>query len=171
MRSAATPLFTWPGIWNLGYNAAQEELVWSFGQTSDTRTPIRVTLPQVPLQRWTQITMTLEGRTVDLYVNGALVKSDILDSMPPRANASITIVPEGIMGETAYIQLWARRLTVSDIGANFIDTSDSQGRPYLGPAFFEALNTISVPNLFCSNDDCGAAPTATPSQSWEFPYA
>jgi hypothetical protein len=109
---------------------------------------------------------------VDLYVNGKLVKSEILNAMPPLANSSITVVPGGIMGETAFIQLWSRRLTVSEIDANFTDTSDSQGRPYLGPAFFDALNTMAVPNLFCPSGDCGGAtPTATPSQSWEFPYA
>jgi hypothetical protein len=176
MRAAATPLFTWPGVWNMDYNAAQEQLVWTFQQTPDepltAPQPDQVVLPGVPLQRWTQVVMVFEGRTVDLYVNGALIKSDTLSNMPPSASASITIVPGGIMGQLAYVQLWGRRLSSSDIGSNYTDTSDSQGRPFLGPAFFNALKGISLPNLFCPSGNCGqGAPAANASQTWEFPYA
>jgi len=173
MRAQATPLFTWPGIWNLGYNAAKEELVWtvlesSSGQPAGVSESRRIILPKVPLQRWTQVVMAFEGRTMDLYVNGALIKSETLQNLPPKASASITIVPGGIMGKTAYVQLWSRRLTVGEVAGNYTDTSDSQGRPLLGPEFFKALTNFSIPNLFSY---CGAQPTASLSQTWEFPYA
>ena len=176
MRAAATPLFTWPGIWNLGYNAAQEQMVWTIVLTPDGHTgaiePEVVVLPNVPLQRWTQISIGFEGRTMDLYVNGKLIKSDTLQNLPPSATSSITIVPGGIIGKLAYVQLWSRRLTVSQVMSNYTDTSDSQGRPFLGPAFFTALTNISVPNLFCPSGNCaGTQPAANPSQTWEFPYA
>jgi hypothetical protein len=177
MRSMATPLMTWAGVWNTGYNAANESLIWTFAETkssasSGSEGPETVTLPKVALQRWNQITMTFEGRTLDLYVNGVLTKSAILHNMPQVARSSITLVPGGIIGQIAYVQLWPRRLTVADTQANYTDTSDSQGRPYLGPAYFQALETISLPNLFCPSGNCDSTPvTATPSQTWEFPYA
>jgi len=176
MRTAATPLFTWPGIWDLGYNAAQEQMIWTVKQTFDGRNgviePETIVLPTVPLQRWTQVTLGFEGRTMDLYVNGKLIKSETLQNLPPSAASSITIVPGGLIGKLAYVQLWARRLPVSEVMSNYLDTSDSQGRPFLGPAFFTALTNISVPNLFCPSGNCaGTQPAANPSQTWEFPYA
>jgi len=176
MRVGATPLLTWPGIWDLNYNAAQEELQWVVKQTSDGTSgilnPEKIALPSVPMQRWTQITVAFEGRTFDLYVGGKLVKSHTLTNLPPSAASSITIVPGGVMGQIAYVQLWSRRLTVSDAQNNFIDTSDSQGRPFLGPEFINALSNITVPNLFCPFGNCGESkPEANPSQTWEFPYA
>jgi hypothetical protein len=176
MRSDATPLFTWPGIWDLNYNAANEQLQWVVRQTFDGKNgviePEKIHLPNVPLQRWTQITMAFEGRTFDLYVNGKLIKSHTLDNMPPSASSSITIVPGGILGQIAYVQLWSRRLTVSDANGNYLDTSDSQGRPFLGPDFLTTLANIQIPNLFCPSGNCtGSQPTANASQKWEFPYA
>ena len=177
MRDGATPLFTWPGVWKLDYNPAQEELIWNVDQTSsgnqsDLINREAVVLPHVPLQRWTQVTLAFEGRTMDLFVGGKLIKSHTLNNVPPSATASITIVPEGIRGKLAHVQLWSRRLTVSEVEANFIDTSDSQGRPYLGSEYFKLLTDISMPNIFCPSGNCtGNQPMATQAQTWEFAYA
>lgn len=175
MRAGATPLLTWAGIWDLGYNAAKEELVWRFNESPDSASlgssePVIVS--PVPLQRWTQIVVTFEGRSADFYVNGQLVQSKSLTNVPPSANSSITIVPKGALGQIAYVQLWPRRLTMNEIAANYTDTSDSQGRPFLGPGFFGAIKGIKIPNLFCPSGNCsGSTPTASASQTWEFPYA
>jgi hypothetical protein len=173
MRTFATPLFTWPGVWNLGYTPAHEQLVWTFKQTGDGGNSATedVVLPGVPLQRWTQIVLVFEGRTVDLFVNGDLVKSVTLTNVPPAANSSITVVPGGLVGQLATIQLWIKRQTSAAIAANYESTSDSQGRPYLAPGFFSALTNIKTPNMFCANGSCGGAVAkAAPSQAWEFPY-
>jgi hypothetical protein len=175
MRAADTPLLTWAGIWDIGYNAAKEQLLWKFAQTPDSdnwAAPETTIISGVPLQRWTQVVITFEGRSADFYVNGKLVQSKSLNNVPPSANSSITIVPNGIIGQLAYVQLWPRRLTLPEAGANYADTSDSQGRPFLGPGFFDALKDIKIPNLFCPSGNCsGSSPTASPSQTWDFPYA
>ena len=75
------------------------------------------------------------------------------------------------MGQLAYVQLWSRRLRIPEAAANYTDTCDSQGRPYLGPEFVTALQNVSLPNLFCPGGDCGSTPKASASQKWEFPYA
>jgi hypothetical protein len=176
MRTADTALMTWPGIWDLGYNAATEQLVWKFAQTQDSANTWALTEPinvdGVPMQRWTQVAITFEGRTADLYINGKLITSNTLRNLPPSAASSITLVPAGVMGQLAYGQLWPRRLTVSEIAANYTDTSDSQGRPFLGPDLLGPLKNLSVPNLFCPSGNCASSqPTASASQTWEFPYA
>lgn len=174
MRATATPLMMWPGVWMLGYNPAQEQLMMIQGTTADEQgwggidTAI---IPAVPMQRWTQVTMSMEGRTIDFYLNGKLVKSHLLTNVPPSASASITLVPNGLMGQLAYVQVWPRRLTGTEVSNNYVDTSDSRGRPYLGPELTRALTDFKAPNLFCPNGVCGGKTVdAKPSQQWTFPY-
>lgn len=173
MRVSATPILIWPGVWDVGYNAGQEKLVWSFYQTPDvsgstTNIVDTIALSKVTMQRWNQITITFEGRTMDFYINGALMQSYTLPNLPYPPSASITKVPDGAMGQIAYIQTWPRRLSMSEIASNYNSVSDSQGRPLLTKSFFP---TIFAPNLFCPSGNCtGSSPTATPSQIWEFPY-
>jgi hypothetical protein len=162
MRATATRLMAWPGIWTLNYNAAKEQLVWQFQQTPDGGLEFGtedIVLSGVPLQRWTQVVIAFAGRTADLYVDGQLMASHTLANLPPSANASV--------------QLWPRRLKINEVADNYTETSDSQGRPFMGPGFFSALSNIAVPNLFCPGGNCDspATPTATQSQKWEFPYA
>jgi len=172
MRVAATPLLTWPGVWNLGYNAAQEQLVWTMYPYPDADGIMSPTLnlpqPNVPMQKWTQIVVTCEGRTMDFYVNGSLSESFTLSNLPSPPSASITKIPNGVMGQAAYIQTWPRRLTMGEVADNYLAVTDSQGRPLLTKSLFSALFS---PNLFCPSGNCnGSTPTATPSQIWEFPY-
>ncbi len=176
MRSDATPVFTWPGVWFMSYNPAQQQMNWDFNQLGDSPdTPMhvdkRTRLPNVPMQKWTQITMTYEGRTADFYVDGKLMESVTLINVTNPPNASITIVPKGIMGQVAYVQVWPRRLTVHEVANNYTDTSDSQGRPFLGPDLMNLVKGVMVPNLFCPQGNCTAAtPTASAAQTWEFAY-
>lgn len=177
MRASSTPLLTWPGVWSVGYNAAQEQLVWTFEQTPDKVGPTEpetAVLKKVSAQRWHQIGVAFEGRTVELFLDGELQTAKTLNNVPPSANSSITIVPNGIMGSAAYVQVWPRRLTLNQVAQNYVETSDSQGQPYLGPEFFRALKGFAMPNLFCLGGRCdgsAATPAATAAQKWEFPYA
>ena len=177
MRATATPVFMWPGIWNMNYIPSSQELEWEFFiKKDDNSAPAtqsrKVTVPNIPIQKWMQIAITFEGRTADFYSNGQLIESLTLDNMTQAGNGSITIIPDGVMGQVAYIQAWPRRLTISEIAANYTDTSDSQGRPFLGPDLVGAIKNISVPNLFCPSGNCaGSSPAATASQTWEFPYS
>jgi hypothetical protein len=176
MRASATPLFTWPGVWNMDYSPSTEQMQWTFTQTrdspNDAPSPEIVTLPHVPLQRWVQIVIEFEGRSVDLYINGTLAKSELLKNLPSSANSSITIVPNNVMGKLAYVQLWPRRLPIHEVAANYTDTSDSQGRPFVGPEFLSIFKNLYFPNIFCPNGKCaGSQPTCSQEQRWEFPYA
>ena len=171
MRALDTPVLTWPNVWNLNYKPSQEQLSWIFTQTENSGKatgPETVTVSGFPLQRWNQVGITFEGRTVDIYCNGVLKNSTTLNNVPLIPNASITLLPSNIVGEVAYIQLWSRRLTTHEVASNYVETSDSQGRPYLGPDFFKAFK---IPNIFCPNGQCdGVIAKACDGLKWEFPY-
>jgi hypothetical protein len=172
MRSAATPLLTLPDVWNLRYDPAHESLVLHLQETA-VSTPQKIQIPGFPMQRWNQLVLTLEGRSIDIYINGTLATSAQLENVPPSGNASVTVVPGNMMGSAALAQVWPRRLTVSEVVANYASTADSQGRPFMGASLLAPLKNISnIPNLFCPGGNCQtAAPTAGASQTWEFPYA
>lgn len=172
MRSAATPLLTLPGVWALNYDPANESLHLKTQETAST-TPQTVRIPGFPMQRWNQLVISLEGRSMDFYINGSLATSAQLENVPPSGSASVTVVPATVMGSAALAQVWPRRLTMSEVTANYASTADSQGRPFLGSSLLAPLqNMPKIPNLFCPGGDCQTAtPTASASQTWEFPYA
>lgn len=169
MRVSTSPLLTWPKMWDMAYNPSKEQMQWTFTSLTPPET---ITISNIPLQRWVQIVIVYEGRSVDLFINGTLVKSELLNNLPLSANSSIAIVPNNVMGRIAFAQIWSRRLSIPEVAANYIDTSDSQGRPYIDPAFLSAFTSVDLPNLFCPNGDCyGSVATCLQSQTWDFPYA
>jgi hypothetical protein len=61
-----------------------------------------VTLENVPLQRWTSFILTVNGRAVDLYLDGKLVKTKILNNVPKASKSNIYLTPSpGFGGSTA----------------------------------------------------------------------
>lgn len=176
MRARPPIVIQWPGAWYMLYDGTQEQLIIDSLTTTDVSgIPIEFggfTVPSVPLQRWNQITLVFEGRSFDIFLNGQPIASRQLNNLPPVADASVTIEGNNVMGQLAYVQLWPRRLLTGEIVANYQDTSDSQGRPYLGPEFLTVLPKVPFPNLYCPGGNCGgSSPSASPAQNWEFPYA
>jgi len=50
----------------------------------------------VPLQKWVNLTISTFGKTVDVYLNGKLYKTDVLPNLPkPDTGGNITITPDG----------------------------------------------------------------------------
>jgi hypothetical protein len=164
---AVTPLLVWPHVYSISYNSAQQELVMQTEGATET-----IKIPSVPMQRWTQVTITWEGRTANFYINGALLKSWSLQNLPPLASTSMSLRPDGCQGKIAWVQLWDRRLTSGEVATNYTSTSDSRGQPDLGLNLIQSWKQLTLPNVFCPAGGCaGTQPSASPSQKWEFPYA
>lgn len=66
-------------------------------------------VPNIPLQAWVNLLISLNGRTLDVYVDGKLVKTCVLPGVAKIANASpVLITPNGgFSGYTSNIQYWA----------------------------------------------------------------
>lgn len=68
-------------------------------------------VPNIPIQKWTNIIITVNGKALDTYLNGKLVKTFILTDVPmiPTAeNAAVNLTPGGgFSGYTARFKYWA----------------------------------------------------------------
>ena len=68
----------------------------------------KAVLSNIPLQKWVNILITTYGRTMDLYMDGKLVKTTLLRGVPKiDSTAPIVITPGGgFSGWTAQLQFW-----------------------------------------------------------------
>lgn len=65
----------------------------------------------VPLQRWTCVTIVNSGRTLDVYMNGKLSRSCILDSILQVPNSACFLSLGAFGGRYASVQMWNQQLT------------------------------------------------------------
>ena len=57
-----------------------------------------ITVENVPLQSWFAVSITIYGRNVDVYINGRLQQSQVLDGIPMPASGNLTIGGGGGFG-------------------------------------------------------------------------
>ena len=71
--------------------------------------PFECVIPDIPLQKWTNIIMSLNNKSLDGYVNGKLVKTCVLPSIPKTdPNASLYLTPQGgFSGYTSRFNYWS----------------------------------------------------------------
>jgi hypothetical protein len=65
----------------------------------------------VPLQRWVCVTIVNSGRTLDVYMNGKLSRSCILDSILQVPNRACYVSLGAFGGRYASVQMWNQQLT------------------------------------------------------------
>lgn len=65
-----------------------------------------------PLQRWVNLIISLNGRTLDVYLNGKLVRTCILPGVAkPVGESDIKLTPNGgFSGWTSKLRFWAKPL-------------------------------------------------------------
>jgi hypothetical protein len=81
-----------------------------FETTVDTPCDVK----DVPLQRWVCITIVSSGRVLDIYMDGKLTRSCVLDSVVqvPRGNLRLRLGEYGgFGGRYSSVQMWSQQLT------------------------------------------------------------
>jgi hypothetical protein len=65
-------------------------------------------IPNIPIQKWCNFLMTSYGRTMDLYLDGKLVKTCVLTGVPKiESSAPVYITPNGgFSGWTSSFKYW-----------------------------------------------------------------
>ncbi len=87
-------------------------------------------VPNVLVSRWNQITVCVEGRSVDVYVNGKLGASAVLDNVPisPFSGLKLNSSPD-FVGQVCMFQMWKGRRTKAEIMENYAANTDVRGKP------------------------------------------
>lgn len=93
-------------------------------------------LPEIPLQKWTYVTVAREGRRFDIYYNNAIVLSHKTMYMPianvmDGSLSGVTSGSPGLHGQIAVANLYNYRLTTKDVAEKYNQYADSRGRPYM----------------------------------------
>lgn len=70
--------------------------------------PFDCVIPNIPIQKWTNIIITLNNKSLDSYVNGKLVKTCVLPDVPVvNSDAPMYLTPDGgFSGFTNRFQYW-----------------------------------------------------------------
>lgn len=72
-------------------------------------------VPNIPLQTWFSVSVTVFGRNMDIYIDGKLVKSCFLSGVPKPAVGDIELTPDGgYSGRICNFFHYPRMLTPSD---------------------------------------------------------
>lgn len=75
-------------------------------------------VPNVPLQTWVAVSITVFGRNLDVYLNGKLVKSCVLSGVPKPAIGDIHVNKEGgFSGYVCGLRHYPQMLTPTDASA------------------------------------------------------
>jgi len=72
-------------------------------------------VPNIPLQTWFSVAVTVFGRNLDIYIDGKLVKSCFLTGVPKPATGDLQVTPGGgFSGNICNFTHYPRMLTPSD---------------------------------------------------------
>ena len=84
------------------------------------------------IARWNQLTITMEGRTVDVYLNGALAASTLLENLPILNPSGVLLeTSPDFSGQAGLIQAWPHRLTEAQILKNYKRNTNVRGKPHI----------------------------------------
>ena len=76
--------------------------------TLDNNHPFETVVPNVPIQKWTNLLVSLNTKTLDIYLNGKLIRTGVLPSMPKMdPSAPLKLTPGGgFSGYTSRFNYW-----------------------------------------------------------------
>jgi hypothetical protein len=107
----------------------------------EVETPIShtCTVDNIPLQRWVNIIVSLNGRTMDVYINGKLTRTCVLPGVP-RINpeADVVITPSGGFSG------WTAETTYKPNSINPQEAWNIYSRGYGGNLFSNLFNKYRV---------------------------
>lgn len=109
---------------------------------------------EVPLQRWVCVTIVNSGRVLDVYMNGKLARSCMLDSVVqiPRGDVFLSLGAFG--GRYSSVQMWTQQLTPDVIyGIYMMGPTQTKHNIITDVSKFLGVNvtfTGSVPNQISS---------------------
>lgn len=135
--------------------------------------PVNVIIDDFLVARWNQLTFSVEGRSVDVYLNGVLIKSALMENVPVLSPVGLVLetIPD-FSGQTGLFQAWPRRLTGSEVLLNYKRNVDLRGKPAI-PEQTVALSEILkyFKTNLCKIGFCGFKYDVGPLQYVDYEFA
>lgn len=116
--------------------------------------PFEYSVLNIPLQKWTNLIVSLNNKSMDTYLNGKLVKTVVLPSVPKSdPNASLYLTPQGgFSGYTSRFNYWNDSLNPQEAWNVY---KNGPG----GNIFSNFLNQYKIQLSFMKGDDVKASLT------------
>jgi hypothetical protein len=115
--------------------------------------------------RWNQITIAVEGRSIDIYLNGRHSTSLILENVTWTNPTGVLLeTSPDFWGQAGMIQAWPRRLTEKELWENYKRVTDLRGKPNIPDgaptfkSFWHELYKLLCHAGFCPNNGKGREP-------------
>ena len=150
-----------PGLYvrtNPNYNGAELRVIMS---TFDNPMGADITIPNIPLQKWINVTIRVKHKHLDIYVNNNIVHRHIFEGSPPKQNYGNVYVAQqkGFDGLISNLRYFSRATTGIEIanivkaGANLKSAdgdSLSINPPYFSmrwylPKYSNEVDTVGSP--------------------------
>jgi hypothetical protein len=139
-------------------------------------TPPSAEIEHVMNSRWNQIIIGVEGRSIDIYLNGHHSTSLILQNLTWSNPTGVLLeTSPDFWGQAGMIQAWPRRLTEREIWENYKQVTDFRGKPNIpdvGPSFKSIWQELY--KLLCHAGFCpkkGARPQTSGLEYVDYEYA
>jgi hypothetical protein len=165
----------WVYIDDWSYRYGEEKIIFSRGSSSglmpalslapientlqvtmsvDNGQPFETIVPNIPIQKWTNLIVSLNTRTLDIYVNGKLVRTSVLPGMPQLdPNAGLNLTPQGgFSGYTSRFNYWSDTINPQEAWNVY---KNGPG----GNMFSSFLNQYKIQFNFLKGDDVKASLT------------
>ena len=102
-------------VFPTGDGSSKTEPAPATGSGASTDDVFVCEVPNIPLQTWFSVSVTVFGKNADIYIDGKLVKSCMLPGVPKPAVGDIQISPNGgFSGYVCNVYHYPRMLTPSD---------------------------------------------------------
>lgn len=143
-------------------------------QLADVGTVIQeetLVLPNIPLQKWTMITIAREGRRFDVYYNASLVLSKRTQYMIATTSTAGPIIAgdPNLTGTVTAVEVFPTKKSSNEIQQSYLRLADTNGKPFVK----EDLDfSKMIPS--CEGGSCLGGPSirpASPLMDWDTEYA
>jgi len=80
------------------------------------KNPFKCEVRNIPIQKWVNLSMSVYNKTLDVYINGKLHKTCVMDSVPIMSDGDIHITPGGgFDGYTSKFQFYPHALNPQEV--------------------------------------------------------
>ena len=125
------------------------------------------------ISRWNQLTITVEGRTVDVYLNGSIAKSTLLENLPILNPVGVLLeTSPDFSGQAGLFQAWPHRLTEGEIAQNYKRNTDNRGKPLIPDTKYSILQMFrDLRDSICKAGFCDFRFNSDPLKYVEYEFA